>query len=211
MSALLLVHDAIVSGLTASPLLAGVQVTDHGGDFTAEDLVKYSKRAPALVVALLDFDVELEAGTCVAVAQWGMVALTKNAPTAPVAGSPDHATDTLTTLLYRGKQARSAIALVDAATRALMRTFYGFAAPAGMTVSAPRGFRALNEYHPKLDAVGIALWGIAWQQRIDLIDAPEITDLLTTVHVDYDLSPQPDGEDVGEVPEAEDSIENLDA
>jgi hypothetical protein len=209
-SALLLVHDAIVSGLSASPLLTGVQVTYHGGDFTADDLLKYSKRAPALIVALLDFDIELEAGTVVAIAQWGMVAITKNAPAVPVAGMPAHATAAITTLLHRGKRTRSAIALVDAATRALMRVFYGFSAPASMTVSAPSGFRAINEYHPKLDAQDIALWGVSWQQRIDLVDAPEITDLLTDVHVDYDLYPRPAGEDLNEAPEAEDLIEDLD-
>lgn len=190
MSALLLVRAAIVTALTSNSELSGVHITTHGGDFTGKDLARYSKRAPALVIALLSFKPELQAGTVVALARWGVVAIAKNVPANP--------------------RDAGVIDLADKATRALMRFFQGFDAPAGMTVSAPRNFAAVNEYSPDLDAVDIALWGLAWDQQIDLVD-PEILDLLATVDVKYDLIPlsQP-GQEIGDQIEAEDLLEDLD-
>ncbi len=192
MSALLSVRDALVTGLAADVRLAGVNVIAHGGDFELDSLKRYSVQAPALIVALLDFKATPEGGSVMADATWGMVALTRNAPASaeedPIAG----------------RAWTSVIALADKATRALYATFYGYSA--GFTVSKPRSFGAMNEFTTALDKMGVGMWGLSWKQTIELADLPTeaVFDELNTVQTRYDLAPRPDGEDLGDVPEAED-------
>jgi hypothetical protein len=83
--------------------------------------------------------------------------------------------------------------------------FFGFAAPANMTVSQPRGLAALNIFTPEIDAKDIAMWAISWQQDIELVDT-DTSDMLAGIDVKIDTSPRPDGEDLGDMPESEDTI-----
>lgn len=166
MSRLLDMRDAIVSTLKADARLSGVNVYDHGGEFTEDDLTRYSKQAPALIVALLGGMPEFIGGAIETEAAWCIIAITRDAPAM--------------------KRDRSAIALVDATLRSIMPPFYENTAAAGRL----RDFRARNLFGPKIDALGVSLWSIVATQRIELADDTDITVDFNTLHVDYtDLHP----------------------
>lgn len=199
MSSLVEVRDAIVAGLAANPRLANVTVTHHGGDFDLDALKRYSKQCPALVLSLLHFKPELQGGSVVAYCTWGMVALTKNKPNT---GTTD----------FDAPHWTAVIALVDRAVRALAHFFYGYSqSESGRSVSKPSKMGAMNEYQTELDKLGIGMWGMSWEQRIELQDAADeaVYDDLVTVNAKIDTSPRPDGEDLGEVPESEDELTDL--
>ncbi len=197
MSALVLVRDDMIGQMKANPRLAGINISYHGGEFDLAALENYSKQAPALVIALLGFDVAAEEGVQ-ADATWGMVALTKRTVEDPAD-------------FMAGEQWTSVIALADKGARAVKDAFLGCDAP--VTVSAPKNFKATNQYDLKIDDTGIAMWGMTWDQRIELQDTAAELNLkpLITIGVKYDLRPpgQP-GEEVGDVVEAEDIVDNLD-
>lgn len=67
-------------------------------------------------------------------------------------------------------------------------------------VSVPQDISSDNPYNKGADANGVALWGITWQQDLELVAIPEPADLpdLTSIHVDWSMveSTQPeDAED----------------
>lgn len=198
MSSLADVRDAIVTGLAADARLSGVNISVHGGDFTLDDLLRYSKKSPALVLALLRYTAVDTGGVVVAKAIWGLAALVRNTATT---GATDLDT----------KKDAAVIALADRATRALVGIVYGVddPTPASTAVSTPRNFVALNMYTPELDEEGVAMIGMQWEQEIDLVDVDvDALDDFITAHVDYETHTRP-GETVGEVPEATDDITDL--
>lgn len=185
--AIRLVRDAIVTALQAQTgageRLAGVNVSTHHGDFDLEALTRYGKQAPHLVLAVLRFTPVRGGGTIIADTVFGLVALT------------DDRADV--------RRADACLDLADAATRALLPLFSG---SASTTVSTPQDYQAVNEYSAALDKLGVAMWGMTWTQSIDLIDV-DTSVPFNGVDVDYDLSTRPEGEDLGEVPEARDEID----
>lgn len=186
MSQLVLVRDAIVSQLKADKRLGGaprpVTVSWHGGDFNLEDLRTYGANAPALVLALLRVGHEQQDGSTVAMAHWGLVALTVD----------DKALDKHTGCLV----------LLDATLRAVGQSIFG----TGPMVGKNDKLDAVNEYSRALDELGIAMWALAWQQKIELVDE-DTSVAFNALRVRYDLYPRPEGEALGDVVEAEDLIE----
>lgn len=166
--------------------LAGVNTSMHGGELTHEDLKRYGVNSPHLVVVLLRADIETEAGSIVARARWGVLGVTRNTSQA--------------------RRDKAAIDLIDATIRTLIWS-YPISTETG---SRPYNVVAANEYSVPLDEDGLALWGIQFDQTVELEDvAFDDRDDLSTVHADYDLYPRPAGEDLGDVPEAEDDLTDL--
>lgn len=182
MGSLIDTRDAIIAHLEADTRLPGVNVSFHGGELLAADLQRYSKQAPHLVLCLLEFRTEEHDGSIMALATWGLAALTKTED--------------------KSRPRRdSVIDLADAVTRSLYWAF-----PGDETRSRPQNFKALNEYDLKLDGRGLALWACQWQQQIELEDVPfEDFDDLLDIAVDYETYTR-DGETLGDAPEAQDLI-----
>lgn len=182
MTTLSSVAAAYVAELSADSRLAGVNVSFHGGDFTLEDAKRYSAGAPALILTILGFDVELHDGSVMACTQWGAVALAKDVP---------------------GTQRRVGVVdLAEAAVQALAQTFV---ASSVSTLGKPCNLKAGNSYSPAADATGLAFYALTWEQEIELQEADTSVDL-DTLYVDYDLAPRPHEEGLGVVPEAQDVI-----
>ena len=188
--AIRLVRDSIVASLQT---LSGVNVSQHDGDFGLEDLKKYAKHSPHLVLAVLRFPAHIDGGSVVADVVFGLVALCE-----------DRAAT---------RRGDACLDLADRVTRTLIRAFAGYAAT---TVSAPSDWEAVNEYSAALDNLGVAMWGMTWAQSVDLDNpaAAGAVDLadppapvpLELVHVDYETHTRPE-EDLGEVPEAQDDVD----
>ncbi len=70
-----------------------------------------------------------------------------------------------------------------------------------------RGFQARNMYTEDTLLDGCCLWGISYTQRIDLLPYSETLDDLLGVDTTWDLYPRNDGDDLGDEPEANDSID----
>jgi hypothetical protein len=160
MSRLVEVRDETIAAFKASPLLAGVFVTSHGGEFGEADLLRYSKQTPALIVAMLRYDMRIEGGLVTGDAIWGVIAMAKSDPGV--------------------KRDVGVLALTDAAIRVLGRTFMGTDG-----VSRPKELVAKNEYGPKIDAQGIAMWSITYRQTVDLADDVDAAVDLERIHTDY--------------------------
>lgn len=166
MSALLAARTELVTALSADPLLDGVRVVTHGGDFGLEDLQRYAVQAPCLVVAALRFDPTDEGGTIAAETVMGVVAVAKDTPGL--------------------RRDAGALTLIDTATRVLMRI--GVPATGG---SRPRNVIARNLFSTKLDVTGVAMWCLTYTQVVDLQDDVSSYVDLAKVHADYEIEGGP--------------------
>lgn len=160
-----------------------VQVSTHGGAFDRKELERYAKTAPHVVLTLLGFECDLQAGAAIAEARWGVMCFTLHAP-----GEP---------------RADSAIALAEAAVQVLLPLFAG-----EELGGRPTDMSARNVYSTPLDALGVAMWSIEWNQTLELV-TPVYPDDLTSVTATWDLQPRTEEPppEIFEVPEAQDTIE----
>lgn len=181
--ALLKSRTDYLNALRSVPALGNDRVFSHGGAFTPAELERYARAAPAAALTLLKFEPEIEAGIVQAIAHWGVILFTK---------STSDALD----------RSASVIELSELCSIALL---YAFSGNAG---GRPMGMACTNVYSSPLDDEGIAMWRCEWSQQLDLVQdiGDSVNDWLLA-HVDYDLFPRPDGEDLGEVLEASDDIE----
>lgn len=184
---LLELRDSIVTGLKADPRLAGADVSAHGGDFRLNSLKRYAERAPCVKVAVMRNTIEREGGDAVAVVRFIAVCITKDENSG-------------------GRRHAQCLQLVDAVSRSL--AFDGwFADLPG--ISLPVNITGSNYFAEGIDREGIAMWGVAWEQKVDLLDTPPeggYVDFLH-LHVDYDVSPRDNDAELGDVIEAQDDIE----
>lgn len=184
--ALRTVRDDIVAALVSETAvggrLAGMHISAHGGDFGLKDLQRYAKQAPHVVVALLSAGVDNEAGSVMVESVWGLIVIEHGAP---------------------GDERKGAV--IDRVD-AVLRTLYWRFVSTTITHGRIRDVAAKNEYTPELDAFGIALWSIQLVIDVELVDVDTSVDL-RTIHVEYDLAPRPDGEELGDVVEAIDQID----
>ena len=182
-SAILTARDEYLAALAAAPELVGIQTYSHGGTFTLKELEVYAKQAPALVLAALQFSPQLEDGVVVAEVSWGLIAFTKSVPATP--------------------KDRSALALIDAATRVVIRTVAGTTVT---QVSKPYGMRARNLFGRDADSIGVAIWALEWMQTVYLVD-DDASATLSDVHLVYDLAPRDNAAALGAIPEATDIVD----
>lgn len=192
MSSLLTARDAWVAALlghtptgptddkSTATTLTGVHVYTHGGSFNQDELARFSRMAPALVLALLRIDADREAGVVTSEAHWGLVAFTKDTKTVA--------------------RDRSCIALVEAATNVILSTWAGDGVRGrGHSLMARNMFSG-----PKDAEQTVAMWGIQFTQTLDLVEEID-TDAFLRMGLTWDLEPQ--DATLGEIPEAEDLVE----
>lgn len=154
MTALLHLRDSIAQAMVLDSRLTAlkVSVSVHGGEFRLDDLKRYGKAAPAVVLSLLHVDDQTEQATdqnwadCV----FGICCLAKPRP------PWDQTLD----------QHAAVIELVDATMRVIRGNWWD-----ELDVRAPQDLSARNLYTASLDQVGgIAMWAIGFHQLVELKD-----------------------------------------
>lgn len=166
--------------------LPAVNVFGHGGSFDRKQLEAYSKKAPALALALLRFDPVKQGGATTCIATWGLVGFTVNSRQG------------------RGDRDELCIDLMERASHVILQTFGG-ESPNGAVSRATEAF-ARNLFSFELDQMNVAMWGLEFQQQIDLAQTFDSAPF-ERMHLTWDLAPRDNDPPVGEIPEAEDDIE----
>lgn len=143
----------------------------HGGRFTQAELKRLAVKTPAILVACLGLvDIEDNTGGSVDVmASWGAFVVTADRPGV--------------------SRDAGALAILTALTQKVPGNKWGRG-----DVGYPERVRADNLYSGQVEAAGVAMWAVTWQQGITLggLDASTL-DIFATLHADYDLA-QPDGQ-----------------
>lgn len=185
-SSLTLVREAYVTTLANAPELAGVNISSHGGLFTEKEIAEYSRQAPAAVVTLVSFKPSRQDGAAICECQWGMIIFTTDKP-----GTAS-------------RRPRTAIDITAAVSAVLLVTAVGEDVA---NVNAPHSMAASNEFTRGADSKGLAIWGLRWSQSVELaIDTSNYGDL-ETVDAKWDLYPRDNAAVLGDVIEAEDTID----
>jgi hypothetical protein len=179
------VADAMDALTGTGERFQGVTCEAHGGAFdTVKELDRYAKRSPAAIVAVLRANSSIFGGVPRAHPVLGIFCLTTDKPGL--------------------KRDDGALDLMDNVMDFLLRS----PAPTwSLAAKTPQNVIARNLYSEALDARGIALWGVFWEQPVDLAqpvsnDEPSF-DLM---HIDYDLAPRANDADLGDVIDAEDDV-----
>lgn len=187
MSSLLDARDAYEQALKQYGPLQGVNVHTHGGTFSQQELERYSKASPAVVLALLAFTVDTLEGYLKASAQWGIICIAEDKP------GHDKAKD------------RRVVEIASLVSTAILTNW------ADLNVEfRPQQIENTNMFGTALDRIGAAMWGLEFSSSFEITDpAAETAVPFTTLGVKWDLAPR-DGDpmpDVGEIPEAEDEVD----
>lgn len=182
----LALRNAIAAGLVADTGLQAlldrpVSVTVHGGDFTREDLQRYAKNAPAVIVATLRVDA-------------------KHVPPAILASC--HMTAIVVTKPLKGEEkGAQALDIVDTLIRLVMRSVWLDASGC----SRPKNATSKNLFTPDIDAMGVAMWAVTWLQEIDLAEVDGSVPF-ETFTADWDVYPRDNDAALGDVIEAQDEV-----
>lgn len=181
-SSLLTARKAYVDALAT---IKGLAVSVHGGVFDTREIQLYSKRAPAAVITSLGYDVISLQGTPEVSAKWGVVVFCVDAPAT--------------------EKGAAVVSLVEQCVMTLSNTF----ASGGGASGRPSNMTAQNLFADALDRTGVALWKIEWDQRLELVDQLDDDDdtaSLKLIDAIWDLSPRDHDAELGEVPDAHDTI-----
>jgi len=173
------VRQAIVAAL-ARALGPSVTVEAHGGRFDRAELARYSKRAPAVLVAAMGMPRVEERPRARPAVQFAAFVMCRDAPGAP-----------------RDTQALTL-------TEALVRLVPGNTWEQG-NAQRPEQVSAENLYSGEIDRLGIAMWAVSWRQVINLStlrDASELADF-ATYHGTHHVGDGPDTESHLELPTEE--------
>tara|TARA_B100000700_G_scaffold22521_4_gene21888 strand:- start:26946 stop:27497 length:552 start_codon:yes stop_codon:yes gene_type:complete len=174
------VRQAIVTSL-GNALGNPVLVEAHGGRFGRAELARYSKRAPAVLVAAMSMPEILDQprpGR--AKVQFAAFVVCRDAP-----------------LERRDTQA---LILAEALVRHITGNSWGLA-----SARRPERLNAENLYSGEIDSLGIAMWAVSWRQEINLSarsDAAELADF-ATFHATHQVGDGPDTESHLELPTEE--------
>lgn len=186
MSSLLDARDAYEQALKQYGPLQGVSIYTHGGTFSQQELERYSKASPAVVLALLAFTVDLTEGYLKADAQWGIVCIAEDKP------GHDRAKD------------RRVVEIASLVSTAILTNW------AGLNVEfKPQTVENTNLFGTALDRIGCAMWGLEFSSSFEITDPTQDAGVpLNTLGVTWDVFPR-DGDPeppVGEIPEAYDEV-----
>jgi hypothetical protein len=166
---LLDVRNAIVATLTAK-LGPNVSVQPHRGRFdNAQEIQRFATKAPAVLVAALRVQRADDMGGISRLpVQWGIFVITKDEPKLP--------------------RDQGAIGLVETILMLTPDNDWG-----AQSVGAVSNLDARNLYAQQVDSLGIALWGIGFEQPIEepLLSDAEYAALnpFLTFHQDIDMAP----------------------
>ena len=171
-----LTRDAIVSAIkTALPALYTCEA--HGGRFDFKELSRWSKQAPAVLVAAVSVPSIADGPTRIAQVRWVAYLVTRDTP---------QATRDVAALDF----AEALLRLVRNNTWALDNT------------QKPERLAAENLYSGQLDRSGMALWAVSWQQGVSL-RASDIATLadFTLYTATHEVGDGPVAEDRVELPQ----------
>lgn len=186
MSRITQLQTAIIATLKAGLNGFAKEVEAHHAPLdNAREVKRFSSRSPAVVVPVPRFlEVENHSGTTLARAQCSVFIVAKN----------------------KGKEGRDLIAatVAEKALQQIPEQRWGI-----NTYSTPESLSGRSLYSTELDELGVALWGIAWTQIIELeplVDYSNLDDFLTA-HGDHYGTEGTYTDDQGtEVPLASDTI-----
>jgi len=164
------VRGAIVNTLKADAVLKALKadVRTHRGRFTVEDLKTVAALPMSVLVSCLAVKgAEAGDGMVSCRCLWGAFPVTTDRPQA-------------------GRDASALVIL----TRLLEIIPTGLW---GLDISAPRHVEATNLYSGQLDARGVAIWAVTWEQSVDLVLTADNADGMgkfLTFLADWDLAPR---------------------
>lgn len=153
-----------------------VNVDTHGGRFDLDEIKRWAKAAPCVVVGALGMPAtEYEGGTTKATVEWGAFVVTRDTT--------------------EKKRDELALVLVEAVLGVVTyRQRWG-----DDYAHKPESIKATNLYGGRLDATGLALWAITWTQGYDInaFDISTLDDFLiyqsttTPEHAALETTPAP--------------------
>ena len=151
----------------------GVHISTHIGEFGEEEIRRYSKKLPAVVLAPLGIpSAQRAGGNSIAHVNWGAFIFTRDRPELP-----------------RGP---AAMALAEVALSFLPFEAFGCA-------QAPQDIEAGNLYNGDFDKMGLAVWAIRWKQRLELAAKDDCSyasmDDFLRLHAEYQLDAVDDPDD----------------
>lgn len=166
-------RDAIVSRVRSTiPALRTCE--PHGGDFTKDELDRYTTNTPACLVVCLGMQSSQDlGGEPLRSYRWAVFVvardLPRGAPQMPVA------------------KADVGLSISDAVARLVASERWN-----GTAGTAASSIRTQNLYSAASDRRGVTFWAVTWEQAPDdddeLLDVSTLPDFLR-IHTDYDLAP----------------------
>lgn len=156
-------RNAIVSSIGSEiPTFRKVEAAD--GRFDVNDLKRLAVYAPSALVAVLNGDCRREAAVAVGDVKIAVFIVTGG-----------------TSALHRGD---AAITLVEAVVGLAAANHWAYS-----DAKPPQTIRFENLYSGAIDKLGVALWAVRWEQRLDLATpSTEDFDELRSVYVDTDFA-----------------------
>lgn len=158
-----------------------IEVNEHGGSFSLDELKRFAQRVPCVVLCSLGISSVDYDGEPVANTDWGVFIIAKDKPGL--------------------KRDEAALLLVSKALTVINQTQrWGFDTGVHMMT----GLKAANLYNANLDKTGIALWAITFTQGYDIsvLDIDTLSNLLlyeSTISISSNPN-TPTGDDVVHLP-----------
>ena len=171
-----LTRDAIVASIKAA--VPGLYTCEsHGGRFDAAELGRYSKLAPAVLVAAVSVPTLSDGKDQIAEVRWAAFIVTRDTPSA---------TRDVAALDY-----------AEAVMRTVKLNRWGLD-----NAQKPERLAADNLFSGQLDRKGIALWAVSWQQGVSLryTNVAELADF-TLYTATHEVGDGPVAEDRVELPQ----------
>lgn len=155
-----------------------VHVYEHGGAFSLEDIKRYTQKSPAVVIGCLGIpSFEFQSTVTVANVSFGAFCIAQNN--------------------VRDNRDVAALLLMESvAVETIANRWDGSAS------QAPRNVSAANLYSQPLDKMGVAMWAVRWDQKVDLQrNAIATLDDFLTMYSTYDVGETDDTETTSDVTE----------
>jgi len=160
--------------LGALPKTEQVFVSEYGGAFTLEEIMRIGKQTPALIVTCLGVaEMKIQGNIPVASAAWAAFVVCKDSS--------------------RIKKDVQVLTLTEAVMADLPHQRWG-----DLACSRPNKILATNLYSAALDKVGIAMWAVRWLQDVELTRPTDLANLtpFETFFATWDI----DDESVADTP-----------
>lgn len=167
-------RDAVVDYFSSE--FSGLNVSAHGGEFGLDDVLRYAKNDPALIIAVIKADTDKTPMS-------GLLFNVRMSAVVLVRSRGDEAKD------------ERSLRIGTFVMREIAKPGQFWDLEDTNNIKAPLRVSGENLFSTKLDKQGISLFGISWEQIIDLTaDTAETYDDFETFYAEYDLGPDPDGE-----------------
>ena len=160
------VRESIINVLKAK-LPKGTSVEPHGGRFDSpQEIKRFATKAPAVLVACVKLQLQNPGSARIIVpAGWAIFVLTRDIP--------------------QVQRDQGALALAEAVVQQVNGNSWGRG-----DLGEPYDIEARNLYSGSIDNLGIALWGVAFNQAVTSLSVDTSTlENFVTFHEDIDMAP----------------------